>query len=134
MTNARTILVVEDEIIILVDLADQLRSVGYSVIECLEAAQAIAILATGLPIDLVFSDLQMPGAFDGHDLAHWVSRHRPEVRVVLTSGNPHVLSRAAGDLGCATVTKPYVHRELMDLFSASFAITPGVSQGRPRSS
>lgn len=129
MTDVRTILVVEDEIFILADLAHQLRNCGYRVIECLDATQAFAILATGSPLDLVFSDIQMPGPHDGHDLAHWVSRHRPEITVVLTSGDAQALSRAAADLGCETVPKPYLHHDLLDFFRALFDAASGPAPG-----
>jgi DNA-binding NtrC family response regulator len=129
LSNTRTILVAEDEFIILVDLADQLRSCGYRVIECLDAAQAIAVLASREPVDLVFSDIQMPGPFDGHDLAHWVARHRPEVRVILTSGDSQVLSQAPADTVYTTVPKPYVHKDLFAIFASLFAMFQGLPSG-----
>ena len=86
------ILVVEDEGLIRLDIADHLRDCGYQVLEAGHAAEAIEILQADVPVGLVFSDVRMPGKLDGFDLAQWIRRHRPEVRVILTSG--HAVQKA----------------------------------------
>lgn len=73
--------------LIRLDVADFLRECGYQVIEAANAHEAIAVLeAAAVPIDLVFSDIQMPGTIGGFGLARWVLRHRPAISVILTSG------------------------------------------------
>src|SRR4051794_41042415 len=62
-----------------------------------EAAAALVILGTGEAVELVFSDVQMPGATDGFGLARWVREHRPGVDVILTSGMARKAEKA-GDL------------------------------------
>ena len=81
------VLVVEDEVLIRSAVAEYLRLAGNLVVEAANAAEAIAVFAAGVPIDVVFSDIQMPGTMDGIGLARWVYHHHPGIHVVLTSGN-----------------------------------------------
>jgi len=101
----RAVLLVEDEILIRSAVAEFLRSAGYRVIEAANAAEAVAVFASGTPIDLVFSDVTMPGAMDGVGLARWVAGHHPGIRVILTSAISH--ARRAGEIGAAYLPKPY---------------------------
>src|SRR6266446_7858051 len=78
------VLVVEDEVLIRSAVAEYLRISGNLVVEAANAAEAIADFAAGVPIDIVFSDIQMPGTMDGIGLARWVYRNRPGIHVVLT--------------------------------------------------
>jgi CheY-like chemotaxis protein len=83
-----TILVAEDEILIRGMAADHLRDAGFNVIETANAAEAVDVLQSGEPVDLVFTDIAMPGLMNGVMLARWIYLHRPHVRVVLASGLP----------------------------------------------
>lgn len=60
-------------------------------------------------VDIVFSDINMPGSIDGFGLAHWVRRERPDLKVILTSGAGHG-ARAEAD--APVLAKPYDHAEL----------------------
>jgi CheY-like chemotaxis protein len=80
------VLVVEDEVFIRFDVADILRNGGFDVIEACDAAQALIALQSAEKIDLVFSDIQMPGAMNGLDLATHILGHHPGLPVILTSG------------------------------------------------
>jgi CheY-like chemotaxis protein len=82
-----TILVVEDNVLVRLVAVEFLEDSGFKVVEADCAADAIDLLTTNGPIDAVFSDVQMPGAMDGVGLAHWISREKPEIKVLLTSGN-----------------------------------------------
>ncbi|MCK6454814.1 MAG: response regulator [Alphaproteobacteria bacterium] len=103
------ILVVEDEILIRLVLSDYLQECGFKVYEAGTAAEAIDILESGnAAIDLVFSDVRMPGPLDGFGLARWIRENRPGLLVVLTSGDQRK-SEAAQDL-CGNepfFAKPY---------------------------
>lgn len=79
-------LVVDDEPLILMDTADLLSDEGYSVIEATTADEAYAFLSTHSSLQLVFTDVQMPGKLNGFDLARKVSERWPHVRVVIASG------------------------------------------------
>src|SRR5215510_5154846 len=104
-TRPSAILVVEDEILIRSAVAEFLRSAGYKVIEAANAAEAVALFASGTPIDLVFSDVTMPGVMDGFGLARWVVVHHPGIHVILTSAISH--ARRAGEIGAGYLPKPY---------------------------
>lgn len=82
-----SILVVEDEPLIRHITVGYLEGNGFSVLEATNAREAIGMLETAtVKIDLVFSDIQMPGGLDGCDLARWVRENRPDLPVILTSG------------------------------------------------
>lgn len=103
-----TILVVEDEVLVRLIIADYLRECGYHVIEASTGDEARAIIEARHPIDLVFTDVQMPGTLDGFALAQWGRRERPGMKVVLTSGGAKA-AEAAREL-CADgplMPKPY---------------------------
>jgi CheY-like chemotaxis protein len=92
-----TVLVVEDEVLVRMVIADYLRECGYRVIEAGSAAEAITVLTSPEPVDIVFSDIQMPGEMDGFGLATWVRQNQPGLKVLLTSGNARA-ANVAGDL------------------------------------
>ena len=102
-----TILVVEDDVLVRSLVASYLRDCGFDVIEANGADEAIRVLQAEVPVELVFSDIQMPGSMDGFGLAQWVRRERPWLKVILTSG----AARAAQDMG-PILAKPYDHAEL----------------------
>jgi two-component system, response regulator PdtaR len=81
-----TILVVEDEVLLRMAVADQLRNVGYRVIEVADAQQALDALAHKFDVKLIVSDIQLPGALDGLGLARLVRATHPAIKIVLTSG------------------------------------------------
>ena len=83
-----TVLVVEDEVLIRMSTADYLRGCGYHIIEVGSGDEAVAVLKTDVRIDVVFTDVSMPGNLNGFGLAQWVRSERPGVRVILTSGVP----------------------------------------------
>jgi CheY-like chemotaxis protein len=86
-TSPRIILVVEDEVLIRLVIAEYLRECGFRVHEAANADEAIAVLQSAdISIDVVFSDVQMPGSMDGFGLARWVRENRPATRMILTSG------------------------------------------------
>ena len=67
-------------------IADYLRELGYEVLEAGDAHEAIQLVTRADHVDVVFSDVRMPGELDGVGLARWVHAHRPDVPVLLTSG------------------------------------------------
>jgi DNA-binding response OmpR family regulator len=82
----KSILVVEDEVLIRLAIAEFLRECGYKVHEATHAAEAVAVLESPeVSVDVVFSDVVMPGEMDGFGLARWVRANRPGVEVILTS-------------------------------------------------
>ena len=65
--------------------ADLLRQAGYSVVETGSAAEATTVLSSGTLIDVVFSDVSLPGAMGGLSLVLWIYDRYPTIPVVLTS-------------------------------------------------
>jgi CheY-like chemotaxis protein len=61
--------VVEDEVLVRIKVADELRAQGYAVIEATNASEAISVLQSSMRIDLVLTDIRMPGDLDGLGLA-----------------------------------------------------------------
>ena len=84
--QAQTVLIIVDEIFVRSALCDFLRTCGMHVIEAANAAEAIRVLASGTDIDLLFSDVQMPGFIDGVGLAQWVALEQPSIKIILTTG------------------------------------------------
>jgi CheY-like chemotaxis protein len=109
-----TILVVEDDEDVLLVAAENLRELGYHVETAVNAAQALEILRGDDPVDLLFSDVIMPGGMNGVQLALEARRIRPELKVLLTSGyTATALSREHGlPDNLNVVEKPYQREEL----------------------
>ncbi|WJR75210.1 response regulator [Bradyrhizobium sp. NP1] len=79
------ILLVEDEPLVLMDIELQLHEAGYEVISVCDADSAITVLADGT-IDVVLTDIDMPGSMDGLMLAEAVRSRWPPVEIVVMSG------------------------------------------------
>jgi CheY-like chemotaxis protein len=82
----RVVLVVEDEVILRMAVSAHLREAGFIVIEAVDAEEAVELLRANHRIGLVFSDITMPGTMDGDQLAEWISKRYPALRILLTSG------------------------------------------------
>jgi CheY-like chemotaxis protein len=81
------VLVVEDEILIRMAIADQIADGGFTVYEAGNADQAIRMLEAHSDIGVLFTDIDMPGSMDGLKLAAAVRDRWPPVKIVLTSGH-----------------------------------------------
>ncbi len=82
---APTVLLVEDEVLIRMALAQELRNGGYTVIEAASSEEALRILRSNIPVDLVLTDIRMPGSMDGADLARTIRTGYPAIKVVISS-------------------------------------------------
>lgn len=82
-----TVLVVEDESLIRMDIVDRLEEGGFAVFEAASADAAIAILEARSDIHLVFTDVDMPGSMDGLKLAAYVRDRWPPIKLIVTSGH-----------------------------------------------
>lgn len=117
-----SIMVVEDEPLVRLTIADYLRGCGFRVTEAASADEALDVLYSDAGIGLVFSDIQMPGNMNGCDLARWIRQNRPAIKVVLTSGIADAAAEAA-DL-CdeePLLSKPYDELMLVDRFKRLLA-------------
>lgn len=110
-----TVLLAEDDVLIRLDVAEELRRVGWKVIEVASADDAIDILKSPVIVDIVVTDVKMPGNADGLDLARFVGRERPNVKVVIMSG--HFVPAANPEEAPAFdlfITKPFLHTQLIE--------------------
>lgn len=126
--NARvpTILVVEDEAFVRFYTADLLRDHGFRVLEAAEGSEALAMLDGEQPVDLVFSDITLPGDVDGFGLAQRLRKRAPNIPVILTSGR---YSEAAARQVCQDelfLAKPY---DISELLSCIHALLTDLSPG-----
>ncbi len=109
-----TILVVEDEAAVRRIAVALLSELGYRVLAAGTGAQALAILGDHKDINLVFSDIVMPGGMTGIELARHVYENYPELKVMLTSGHSDTAIFDSNFLqnGEAVLNKPYLKEEL----------------------
>lgn len=108
----QTILVVEDEFLIRFILADVLRDAGYLVVEARDGDEGLAILLSGQAIDLIVTDVRMPGAIDGMELARHSKILDPSRCVIVCSG--HLLAEDS-DPADAFMAKPYATAALLEI-------------------
>jgi CheY-like chemotaxis protein len=114
---APVLLVVEDEWLIRMDDAEALRAAGWCVLEAASGIEAVGILETAARIDLVLTDMRMPGGVDGLGVLACARAQRPGVPVVLTSG--HLDPAIALQAGAAAVlAKPYRLDEMLAIVAA----------------
>lgn len=108
---AATVLVVEDDFLVRLCAADALSDAGYNVLQAASGPDALRLIEDR-PVDVVFTDINMPGAFDGAGLARRVKHRWPEVALVITSGR----GCPEEDLGAARfLPKPYMTDNLPQL-------------------
>jgi PAS domain S-box-containing protein len=112
--GGETILVVEDNPEVRRLVLRQLRDMGYQVIEAGNGPQALQILDDGVPIDLLFTDVVMPGGMTGRQLAEAAKARRPNLKTLFTSGytEDSILRLGKLDPGVRLLSKPYRKREL----------------------
>jgi len=110
--HAPAILIVDDDILVRFVSAEILREEGYRVLEAADASEALALLKTGQPVDLVLSDVRMPGSIDGLTLARTVKEMRPHLPVALVTSHlpPDTVHMADGFLA-----KPYAVPQLLEI-------------------
>lgn len=103
---AASILVVEDEPLIRIDLADFLVEAGFRVSEANNADEAIALLETNGDIRVIITDVDMPGSMDGLKLAQAVAKRWPPIRIIVVSGHRQVEITDIPD-GSVFFSKPF---------------------------
>jgi PAS domain S-box-containing protein len=111
-----TILVVEDSDQVRMLVTAQLHDLGYRVIEAANGSDALAVLADGQDIDLLFTDIVMPGGMTGKALADEARRRRPNLRVLFTSGYTEnsIVHHGRLERDINFLSKPYRRRDLAE--------------------
>jgi CheY-like chemotaxis protein len=104
LSDRPTILLVEDELIVRLWTADELRDEGFDVVEAANADEALSVLRDDGPVDLLMTDIRMPGSMDGLRLAKTVHAVWPDLKIVVASAHAH---SADSDNVDAFFGKPY---------------------------
>lgn len=100
------VLVVEDEPLILMSAMQSLEDAGFEVLDAYDADHALVRLAERPDIGAVFTDVDMPGRFDGVQFAHMVHDQQPDLVIIVTSGAVHI-QRSELPVGGQFLPKPY---------------------------
>ena len=106
------VLLVEDDDEVATLVGEMLDQLGYRVTRAASGLAALGALADNRRVDLVFSDIMMPGEMDGVELAREIRRRRRDLPVLLTTGYPQAAAEAAGESGVRILPKPYRIDEL----------------------
>ena len=107
------VLVVEDSPLIRMGAVDLVLSAGYEALEAGDADEAIRILESRDDIDLVFTDVQMPGTMDGIKLSHYIRHRWPPVKLIVASGAA-ILEESSLPEGSRFFAKPYDDHAITD--------------------
>ena len=107
-----SVLLVEDDDEVAALVTDMLQELGYDVTRTASAAAALGALSNGRAIDLVFSDIMMPGGMSGVELARELRHRRRNLPILLTSGYAEAASASARAEGVRILPKPYRLEEL----------------------
>jgi two-component system, response regulator PdtaR len=112
--TAARILLVEDEVMLRMWIADELRESGFTVVEARNADEATAVLASGSHVDLIFSDVRMPGSMNGLEFANRATALYPLIPIVITSSD---LGQASTSNVWPFLRKPYTSMQVVTLLS-----------------
>ncbi|MET0431671.1 MAG: response regulator [Hyphomicrobium sp.] len=118
----------EDEVLIRLHLAEELRDAGYTVIEAASGDEAVTLLSSLSDIGLVLTDIRMPGIVDGLALAQWTRAKFPAIKIVVVSTEIKPGSQPVFD---ASLSKPVRFADLMSTVRQLLPRTElGSSSGR----
>src|ERR1700704_4996203 len=116
--SAGQVLLVEDDDEVAALTVEMINQLGYDTTRVASAEAALGALADKRAIDIVFSDVMMPGRMNGVELAQEIRRRRPNLPVLLTSGYAEAASRSATVHQIRIIPKPYRMDELRDALAA----------------
>ncbi len=105
------ILIVEDELLIRLEAIEMIEAAGFDTVEAANADEAIAILTERPEIQVLFTDIHMPGSMDGVKLAHFVRHRWPPIKIIATSAHARVEGYDLPN-GGRFLPKPYSAREV----------------------
>ncbi|WP_234889608.1 response regulator [Agrobacterium vitis] len=107
-----TVLIVEDEPIIRMTVADDLADAGFNVCEAANASDALVVLSACADIRVIFTDIDMPGELNGIEFAHVVRDRWPPIEIIITSGHKRVGPAQMPARSCF-FPKPYTHTDIV---------------------
>ncbi|MDA9434990.1 PAS domain S-box protein [Bradyrhizobium sp. CCBAU 51627] len=117
------ILIVEDDALVRQYVVTQVKSLGYTALEAANAAEALTIIDVDKEIDLLFTDVIMPGNMNGRQLADEAARRRPDLKTLFTSGYTEnaIVHHGRLDSGVLLLAKPYRKSELAKMLRTALS-------------
>jgi PAS domain S-box-containing protein len=121
--GSETVLVVEDDMLVRNYVMTQVASLGYATLEAANATEALRIIEDGAHVDLLFTDVIMPGPMNGRQLVDEALRRRPSLKTLFTSGYTEnaILHHGRLDEGVLLLAKPYRKPELARMIRIALA-------------
>jgi CheY-like chemotaxis protein len=112
--GSETVLIVEDDEDVRGTVGDMLSELGYRVLKAKDAQSALAVVESGIPVDLLFTDVVMPGTLSSPELARKAKERLPNIAVLFTSGYAQnaIVHGGRLDEGINLLSKPYSREEL----------------------
>jgi PAS domain S-box-containing protein len=116
-----TVLIVEDDALVRGYVMTQVKSLGYRTLSATNAAEALVLIDGDTPIDLLFTDIVMPGGMNGRQLADEARRRRPRLKVLFTSGYTEnaIVHHGRLDPGVLLLAKPYRKLQLAQMIRSA---------------
>lgn len=108
-----TVLVVEDELLLRMELADELQDAGWNTLEAASGEAALALLGNAPKIDLLITDIRLGGLADGWSVAEQFRQINPDGAVLYISANPDLVTRRVQ--GSMFLGKPVEMRKVLDI-------------------
>lgn len=133
--GSETILVVEDDPNVRATVVDTLTELGYNVLKASDAQSALNVLESGVHVDLLFSDVVMPGPLRSVDMARRAREMLPSLEVLFTSGYSEnaIVHGGRLDAGVALISKPYRRDALARKVRSMLHARVGEPQSQPQS-
>jgi signal transduction histidine kinase/CheY-like chemotaxis protein len=122
--GSESILVVEDDLAVQATVVDMLQGLGYRVLKASDGQGALTILQSGIPVDMLFTDVVMPGPVRSIEVARQAKQMFPAIEVLFTSGYTQnaIVHGGRLDPGVELISKPYrrdeLARKIRQLFAA----------------
>jgi CheY-like chemotaxis protein len=112
--GTETVLVVEDDEAVRATVIEMLTDLGYRVLKATDAQLGLAVIDSGVPIDLLFTDVVMPGPLRSPELARKARERLPQIAVLFTSGytDNAIVHGGRLDEGIELLSKPYTREAL----------------------
>jgi CheY-like chemotaxis protein len=126
---AEIVLVVEDEPLIRLFLADALEDAGYAVLEAGSVLEAVGLLGSYPDIGAVFTDVDMPGGLDGTHLARLVGRISRDIGIGVTSGRSNIGKDELPERA-RFIPKPYTAAQAIHLIDGIMRRSPRLQNSR----
>ena len=112
--GTETVLVVEDDDEVRATVVEMLGDLGYRVLKAIDAQSALSVVESGIPIDLLFTDVVMPGTLKSPEMARKARERLPDLAVLFTSGYTEnsIVHGGRLDAGVELLSKPYTREAL----------------------